>query len=255
MAIYLDDRDHLTFLDRLDEVVEDCHLVCFAYCLMANHYHLVIRTLDANISRAMQRLNGRYAQWWNHRHQRTGHVFQGRFGAQVIADDAYLLTACRYVVLNPVRAGLVPSPGDWRWSSYLATAALAPVPGFLNPHEVWGRFSDGATTTAVEHYRRFVADVSAQSLSSSPVVGSVAVAAGPETTRAQASPGAREKRRERPPLGGLFAGAMTYAARSACAGTAHRAGYSMAEIARFLAVHPTTVSKMIANHQTRGATS
>ena len=107
MTIYRDDRDRRTFLHLLAAIVAPYRLHCLAYCLMDNHYHLVATTLDANLSRAIKHLNGTYAQWWNHRHGRPGHVFQGRFGAQVIEDDLYLLAACRYVVRNPVRAGVV----------------------------------------------------------------------------------------------------------------------------------------------------
>jgi putative transposase len=252
MPIYRDDQDRLTFLERLAEVVEDCHLKCHAYCLMTNHYHLVVRTLDANLSRALQRLNGPYAQWWNGRHERAGHVFQGRFGAQVIQDDAYLLTACRYVVLNPVRAGLVGGPGDWRWSSYRATAALSAVPCFLSPDALWQSLSDGPIESAVERYRQFVmAEGADQSrMPSSPVVGSVEFVERFESLRAEASREVpRNERQTRPPLDGLFAGAITRAARDRCATGAYSAGYRMAEVARFLDVHPSTVSKMIERYK------
>jgi putative transposase len=255
MPIYRDDQDRLTFLERLARVVEDCHLRCHAYCLMTNHYHLVVRTLDANLSRALQRLNGSYAQWWNGRHERSGHVFQGRFGAQVIQDDAYLLVACRYVVLNPVRAGLVDTPGDWIWSSYRATAALAPVPRFLSPDALWRCLSHGPTESAVEGYRQFVsADGADRSrLPSSPVVGSVEFVERFGSIRAQASREVpRRERQERPTLDGLFAGAITRTARDRCATAAFSAGYRMAEVARFLDVHPSTISKMIERHRLSG---
>jgi len=252
MPIYRDDHDRLTFLERLAAVVEDYHLECHAYCLMTNHYHLVVRTLDANLSRSLQRLNGPYAQWWNGRHERSGHVFQGRFGAQVIQDDAYLLVACRYVVLNPVRAGLVSGPGDWRWSSYRATAALSPLPRFLSPDALWRCLSDGPAESAVERYRQFVsADGADQSrLPPSPVVGSVEFVERFQSCRDGASREVpRSERQVRPPLDRLFADAMTRASRDGCAAEAFAIGYRMAEVARFLDVHPSTVSKMIERHK------
>jgi REP element-mobilizing transposase RayT len=94
---------------------------CFAYCLMGNHYHLVIATPEPNISAGMHRLNGGYARWFNRVQGHQGHLFEDRFHSELVQRDAHLLQACRYVVLNPVRAGLVAEPADWPWSSYRAT--------------------------------------------------------------------------------------------------------------------------------------
>ena len=94
---------------------------------MPNHYHATLQPSQPNLSEALRRLNSVYARWWNERHQRVGHVFQGRFKDQIVDRDSYLLTLSRYVVMNPVRAGLVERPEDWRWSSYRATAGLESV--------------------------------------------------------------------------------------------------------------------------------
>ena len=118
MSIFLDAVDRRRFLALLGVVVAHHELDCHAYCLMTNHYHLVVTTTRANLSRAMQQLNGRYAERWNRRHERVGHLFQGRYGAQLVQDGAYFLTVCRYVALNPVRAGLVTAPERWPWSSF-----------------------------------------------------------------------------------------------------------------------------------------
>src|SRR5262245_34754461 len=128
MAIYHDDVDRWRFLANLETVADQYRVECHAYCLMSNHYHLVLRTLEANLSSAIQYLNGVYAQWWNRRHGRVGHVLQGRFKAQLVQREGYFLEACRYVVLNPVRAGLVNDVEDWPWSSYHYTAGFAPRP-------------------------------------------------------------------------------------------------------------------------------
>ena len=128
MAIFCDDIDRRRFLTILETVAEQYRIECHAYCLMSNHYHLVIRTLEPNLSAAIQYLNGVYAQWWNKRHASGGARLAGRFKAQLIQRDGYFLEACRYVVLNAVRAGLVENVEDWTWSSYAATAGLAPCP-------------------------------------------------------------------------------------------------------------------------------
>lgn len=118
MAIFLDDLDYTRFLEMLGDVVAEFEVDLWLYCDMPNHFHLVLRTRRPNLSLAMAHLNGRYAKWWNKRHSRIGHVFQGRFKAQVVETAVYLVRLCRYVLLNPVRAGLCSHPRDWPWSSY-----------------------------------------------------------------------------------------------------------------------------------------
>jgi putative transposase len=118
-AIYEEDTDRVWFLEILGAVIETFHWVCHAYCQMGNHYHLVIEAPDGNLAKGMRQLNGVYIQTANRRHARVGHLFQGRYQAILADRAAYLLALTRYVVLNPVRAGLVARPGDWRWSSYL----------------------------------------------------------------------------------------------------------------------------------------
>jgi putative transposase len=132
MAIFTDPRDHYRFLDILDQVAASHQVRCWAYCLMPNHYHLVLQTRLPNLSRAMRQINGVYAQWWNHRHERVGHVTQGRFKAQVVQEERYLVAVCRYVLLNPVRAGLTATPETWEWSSCAATLGRAPERGVLD---------------------------------------------------------------------------------------------------------------------------
>jgi putative transposase len=115
-AIFLDDDDRRTFLARLADVVSRFHWCCHALCLMDTHYHLVIETTRVSMSLGLKRLNGLYAQGFNDRHARTGHLFGDRFWASLIETEQHLLAACWYVVCNPVRAGLCDQPEDWRWS-------------------------------------------------------------------------------------------------------------------------------------------
>jgi REP element-mobilizing transposase RayT len=125
--IFLDARDSQRFLDLLGEVATRLRWRCTAYCLMTNHYHLVVETPAPNLAHGMRQLNGRYTQGFNFRHGRDGHLFQGRYKAILVDREAYLKEVCRYVVLNPLRAGLAPDARAWRWSSYRATLAAGQV--------------------------------------------------------------------------------------------------------------------------------
>jgi REP element-mobilizing transposase RayT len=250
MDIYLDDVDRLRFLTVFARVVQHFGLRCHAYCLMSNHYHAALTTTDANLSRAIKQLNGEYAQWWNWRHRHVGHVFQGRFGAQIVQDDMYLLNVCRYVVLNPVRAGLVRTPAHWRWSSYLATAGIVRLPSFLHCDELLERVSSGDAGQAVTRYRVFVlkADARLTRLSEEAILGDEAFVARFQPSRALAS---REvpRREGRRPLDVFFRGAITRTARNAGVIAAFRERYALAEIARYLEVHPSTISRIVSAHR------
>src|SRR5512135_2619432 len=156
MVIYRDDEDRDRFLELLARVVESHGIICSAYCLMTNHYHLVLTTTSANLSGSVKQLNGTYGQWWNRRNDRLGHVFQSRFFAQVVQDDAHMLAVCRYVVLNPIRADLVRSPEEWPWSSYRATAGMSAVPPFLRPDDLWRLLASAPGAAASLGYQAFV---------------------------------------------------------------------------------------------------
>lgn len=153
--IYDDHLDRVRFLEILEEVVTVYNWGIHAYCLMGNHYHLVIETPDANLSKGMRHLNGVYTQASNRRHERVGHLFQGRYKAILVDADAYLLELARYVVLNPVRAGLVDVPASWPWSSYLAMVAIHDKPDWLLSDRLLAHFSSDRAA-AVKRYSDFV---------------------------------------------------------------------------------------------------
>ena len=129
--IFVDDEDRQRFLSALAATVIRLGWLCHAYCLMDNHYHLLIETPTASLSEGMRQINGTYTQSFNRRHGRVGHVLQGRFKAILVERESYLLELCRYIVLNPVRAGLVKEAGRYPWSSYRATAGLEAAPAGL----------------------------------------------------------------------------------------------------------------------------
>jgi REP element-mobilizing transposase RayT len=155
--IYLSDEDRGMFLDVLAHVVNRFGWICHAYCLMDNHYHLMVETPQANLSRGMGQLNGMYTQRFNRAHHLVGHVFQGRFKSIVVDKDSYLLELSRYVVLNPVRAGMVDHAGDWPWSSYRAMTGESIPPKCLDVDFLLSQFGKSANR-AKEAYRRFVQD-------------------------------------------------------------------------------------------------
>ena len=138
--IYLTDDDRVAWLETFAQVCERFNWICHAYCLMGNHYHVVIETPDANLSKGMRQLNGVYTQRFNRRHQSAGHVFQGRFKAIMVDKDSYLLELARYVVLNPLRAKMVRKLEQWQWSSYLATCGQAPKPDWLQCDFILAQF-------------------------------------------------------------------------------------------------------------------
>ena len=257
--IFSDDRDNDTFLFVLGAVVARYRLLCHAYCLMGNHYHLLLETPEANLSSAMRQLNGVYSQRFNRRHERPGHVLEGRFHAQIVDRDAYLHEVCRYIVLNPVRAGLVTHPTHWRWSSYRATAGEAPVPSFLTVDWVLSVGSPQGRVEAERQFKRFVGSR----------LGEGASSHEPEPThsflRADAGrvPHLRERfataatileipRAQRfalrPSLGELFAGDTSRRERDArCVVAVRDHGYTMKEVAEFLDLHYATVSRALAH--------
>ena len=155
--IYWSDDDRWLFLRLLGIVSVKYSWTVLAYCLMTNHYHLVIQIVDGGLSAGMQWLNGMHSRITNQRSRRSAHLFRNRFSSRVAESDAHLLRACRYVVLNPVRAGLCAYPDEWPWSSYRATAGLDPRPGFLADGELLRRFAL-STNEARRLYVEFVVE-------------------------------------------------------------------------------------------------
>lgn len=250
MTVYSDDEDRLRFLSILTDVAETDGLACHAYCLMPNHYHLVVTTARANLSSAFKRLNGTYAQWWNRRHVRVGHVFQGRFWAQVVQHDVYFATVCRYVVLNPVRAGLVAAAQDWPWSSYQATVGRTIAPPFLKLGDLLAQFDARDEGAARHRFATFVAADGAASRRppSRPVLGDDPFVRRFEPWVRRANPEVPHRARlTRTDLATIFAGAATRDQRAQRMALARRQGHAVVDIARYLGLHASTVSKAIAS--------
>lgn len=160
--IFDDDADRRTFLDVVGAALDRFDACALAYCLMGNHYHLVLHTRRANLSMLMRHINGVYTQAYNRRHRKVGHLFQGRFKAILVDRDAYLLEVCRYVDLNPVRANMVPQAADWPWSSYRAHVGSQVPLSWLDTPSVHGYLlgrdvANGRDAKrAAQHYEKLV---------------------------------------------------------------------------------------------------
>jgi len=266
LAIFVDDSDRERFLSVLASIVARYHVLCHAFCLMGNHYHLLLETPEANLSRAMRQLNGVYSQKFNRRHRRPGHVLEGRFHAQVVDKEAYLRAVCRYIVLNPVRAGFVTHPGQWPWSSYAATAGERPVPAFLRVDWVLALGDTRERAEAEHRYRQFVAAglaetaTSLERLPADLVVGVAAVPPSARTSIRNAATLVEIPRAQRfalrLPLATLFAGVTSRKGYDACCvGAVRDHGYTMKAVAAFLGVHYVTVSRAVTRGETRTSTS
>lgn len=152
--IFVDDHDRRVFIAFLAQASYRRDWLCLAYCLMTNHFHLVVSLREGTLSRGMHRLNLLFARRFNERYGHVGHVFEARFGASLVETEAHLLETLRYVVLNPVRAGICSDPADWPWSSFRATAGLEQCPRFLAGPRVRSMFGHG--DRGAERYAKFV---------------------------------------------------------------------------------------------------
>lgn len=249
--IFDDDGDRDLFLSTLYRAVRRYEARCFAYCLMGNHYHLLLETPRGNVSDVMRHINGVYTQAANRRHSRSGHVFEGRFRSIVIDRESYLRRASRYIVRNPVRSGFVHSASSWRWSSYCATAGLAAPPPFLDEDWIDWAFAASSREEAQFKYRLYVNDALPEMFrpeSTAEVFGSRAFESRLRTfvvsddidrplPRAWRALG-------RPALATLFRnGGGSLAERDRLIRHAHVVyGYRLAEIAAHLRVHASTAS-------------
>ncbi len=248
--IFEDDVDREGFLELLGQVVADFNWVVHAYCLMSNHYHLLVETPDANLGKGMRQLNGVYTQNSNRRHRRSGHVFQGRDKAILVDRESYLLELARYIVLNPVRAGMVKAPGDWPWSSYAAMLGWQDAPDWLATDGLLAAFSK-QRAAARRHYARFVDEgIGAESvwtaLRGQVYLGDEAFVAKMQKRAAQSDDVNVPKAQRRPPPVPLEKHAARNRDRDAAMVAAHASGhYSYQQIAEHFGVHFTTVGRVV----------
>lgn len=250
--VFETEADHHSFMLTLDVTVEAYGARVYAVCLMGTHYHLVVDTPRHNLSAMMRQLNGDFAQHWNRRHGQTGHTFQERFDASVVQREGYLRRVVRYVARNPVKARLVADAASWRWSTHRAIAGLEPAPPWLYVDWIDRAFKTESRSDAQRRYRAYVNSQTGWDVcyDDSPLIigtkqyqKSVIAALGDAGNDHRLTRKCRHP--TRPRLAVLFRGlGANRSRRDAAILTAHEThGYTLSEIARVLAIDPTTASK------------
>lgn len=260
--IYLDEIDKKNFLKIFTSVVERFNWLCHSYCLMNNHYHLIIETPEGNLSRGMRQLNGVYTQNFNLRHNRVGHLFQGRYKAILVEKETYLLVLSRYVVLNPLRAGLVKMIEDWEWSSHRAITGIGEKPPFLTVDWILSQFGDDKSI-AKSRYKQFVLDGITEDFPKKDLHGQILLGTKRFIDKFDNTLRAKGKLKEvprvqryatRPSLRDLFPQERLREKkfREEAIYTAYVLyGYTLSEIAAWLGVHYVTISRTLKKAEER----
>lgn len=252
--IYLSDDDRLAWLETLGEVCKRFNWVCHAYCLMGNHYHLLVETPDANLSKGMRQLNGVYTQRFNRSYDNVGHVFQGRFKGILVDKDSYLLELARYVVLNPLRAKMVKHLEQWTWSSYRATCGQVARPGWLQVDLILSQFSP-RRANAIPKYVKFVHEGKGLPTVWSELQGQIYLGTEKFVRKMQAlvdkkPPVTEIPRAQRRALKRALSNFDSEHERDEAIALAYLSGqHTMAAIAEHFGVHYTTVSRLVKGYE------
>lgn len=250
--VFLDREDYELFLSILKEVTVKFNWLCHVYCLMLTHYHLLIETLEANLSRGMHYLNTIFAQSFNKKNNRVGHVFQGRYKAILVQKEKYLLVLSKYIAANPVKDGLVEQPEDWPWSSYRATIGMEKEPEFLCTDWILGQFGE-YRSGAIEAYKCFINETPCMEMPTKIVKGDIFLGDGDFIEEVRGKLDCTDKIKKvvriqrmesRPELFELFHDTATKLIRNENILLANeKYGYTVTEVSNFLGVHHSTVSK------------
>ena len=260
-AIYQDEHDFHLFLQILGDVCEHYNWLIHAYCLMTNHYHLLLETPDANLSKGMRQLNGVFTQAINKKHHRVGHLFQGRYKSILVDSDNYLLELNRYIVLNPVRAHMVAHPNEWPWSSYGYTIGPEEPPNWLAVDALLLQFSK-QRKTALRKYQVFVLHENVQcpwdELKHQVFLGDEQFVEKHQQliTEQQgdlAEIPAKQQRLTVKPLS-YYQAKYPEDNKAAMAAAYASGGYTLAEIAKAFGVHYSTVSRACSAQKAKGKT-
>ncbi len=250
--IFEDDRDRKRFNRLLLEAIDKYEVELLVESQMGTHFHAVVTPHHANLSEFMRGLEGEFARYSNWRHGRVGHLFQRRFVGVEIEDDLQLFIAAWYVFNNPVKAGLVSRPEDWKWSTYASTIGLSPTPRELSISWVMALFPSDSLRKSQELLRRCLSDpdpVLSYLKAVDPTSPASARSYIFDRLRTLDQPGSY-RTLLRPPLEELFVNNQHRLERAAMIQLAHeKHGYKLAEIARSIGLHPTSVSKIYCTYR------
>jgi REP element-mobilizing transposase RayT len=254
-AIFDDDQDRAAFLSVLAEVISRFRWRCHAYCLMENHYHLMIETPEGNLTKGMRQLNGVFTQGSNRRYKRSGHLFQGRYKAILVDRDSYFLELARYIVLNPVRAAMVKHPRQWAWSSYRATIGAAVAPVWLTTDDLLAEFGK-RRAEARRKYQEFIADGIGKESIWKDLKGQIYLGDDDFVEQMRGKLGDRgedvniPRVQQRSPAPQISAFRRQYKNRGAAIRAAYETGaYSYQQIGKEFGVHFTTVGRIVRRHR------
>jgi len=256
MTIFHSEKDWIKFLLFMERVIQKYNWICHAYCLMGNHYHILLETPDANMVPGMKQLNQFYSQFYNWKYQRVGPVLQGRYKAWLVEKEEKLLDNCRYIVNNPVKAKMAQHPSEWPYSSFRATRGLERVPEYLET-EFLLRYFSPSRKKAQKMYEDFIlADIEMES----PLLGAKKqIFLGSDSFIAEAMKHVGEndelnnvpkpqKFADRPSLEDIFKGSrnLSKKARNHLILGAHDVhAYTQREIGDFLQLYPGYISRII----------
>jgi len=258
-AIYETKADRYRFLKLLEQACKRHQWSVYAYCLMGNHYHLLIETREATLSKGMRHLNGVYTQWYNNtrKEKRFGHLFQGRYKAILVDRDNYLLELSRYIVLNPIRAKVVSELMDYPWSSYRAMVGYFETGDWLAVNWMLSQFSK-QKKRAIAKYQNFVEEGIGQSSPLEQLQGQLVLGSNQFVTKALSKlPKAKQKelseipkkqRRKVYALSTYFKGDDR---DQSIAAAYYSGGYSQREIGEYLGRHYSTVSQRLKAYEAK----
>lgn len=239
--IFTDKYDYSNFLILLKEVLQKYNWLCYAYCLMPNHYHLLIKTPDANVSQGMKQLNGVYTKRFNKKHSRIGHLFQGRFKGIIVEKDSHLLELCRYIALNPVKTNLAALPHQWPWSSYKEIITNKQI--IIEKEWILSQFGKNSYQ-AIDEYKKFVLAGLEEKENIWNNLKNKSYLGNAKYIQQKQHNNKNEKDSEKPTLKELFPNKLTRKQRNKIIYLAHKNhGYTFTEISKYLGLNCSSTSR------------
>nr|ACN58867.1 hypothetical protein AKSOIL_0252 [uncultured bacterium BLR13] len=255
--IFRDRIDRLAWLEETERVCGRFHFLIHAFCQMTNHFHMLIETPEGNLGQGMRQLNSAYSQYYNRRHDLVGHVMQGRYQAILVQKESYLRELARYIVLNPVRAGVVDAPGDWEWSSYLFMLGEKPAPSWLMSDWLLACFGQDQVAAQGAYQRFVMAGIDEESplkkVCFRCILGDDAFIAQHRISPGELISGEIARVQRRALAMSLNEYALKFARREVAMAEAYRSmAFSMSQIATHFGVSVKTVSRAVAAFESNG---